>query len=324
MALFLGVARKLAVVFVALSGFGWVACTVGCVCFIANVATYPTRLRTFIYATSEPYKYYSAIVIGVIVCIGAVIQAASWRRWSAIAGTVTALLSVKYLATIGYVLHSTGIDITLQSREVHYWDYLMFIGGLVSCFFWAFVLMLWPFYSNPPSQDGDRDTTRAKLFKGAARKVAIIFIFLSIVGWVFTCVGMTHSLEDIYPFYYSVGLMGSLTYIAALIHAGSWKGVSKVMGATAAFLSVIYITAVGFITVYVGMQMYQIDHNESPYNPGVPSWMKWQFSGGIISCFFWAIVLMLWPWYSHTSTVSSTDVETQPLITTARQSIHQC
>ena len=326
MALFLGVARKLAVVFVALSGFGWVACTVGCVCFIANVATYPTSLRTSIYATSEPY--YSAIVIGVIVCIGAVIQAALWRRWSAIAGTVTALLSVKYLATIGYVLHSTGFDITLQSREVHYWDYLMFIGGLISCFFWAFVLMLWPFYSNPP-QDGDRDTTRAKLFKGAARKVAIIFILLSIVGWVFTCVGI--GLAPWYPLGYpswSICLMGPLTYIAALIHAGSWKGVSKAMGAAAAFLSVIYITAVGFITVSVGMQMYRIDHNESPwpyvYNAGVPSWMKWRFSGGIILCFFWAIVLMLWPWYSHTSTVSSTDVETQPLITTARQSIHQC
>ena len=295
-----------------------------------SLRTLATSLRTFIYATSKPY--YSAIVIGVIVCIGAVIQAALWRCWSAIAGTVTALLSVVYLATIGYVLHSTGIDITLQLREAqtpaHYWDYLMFIGGLVSCFFWAFVLMLWPFYSNPP-QDGDRDTTRAKLFKGAARKVAIIFIFLSIVGWVFTCVGMTCSIENLDLFddpNWSVSLMGPLTYIAALIHAGSWKpGVSKAMGATAAFLSVTYITAVGFITVYVGTQMYRIDHNESPFNnAGVPSWMKWQFLGGIISCFFWAIVLMLWPWYSHTSTVSSTDVETQPLITTARQSIHQC
>ena len=318
MALFQGVARKLAVFFVALSGFGWVVCTVGCVCFIANTAsTYPT---------SEPY--YSAIVVGVMVCIGAVIQAALWRRWSAIAGTVTALLSVKYLATIGYVLHSTGIDITLQSREVHYWDYLMFIGGLVSCFFWAFVLMLWPFYSNP-RQDGDQDTTKAELLKGAARIVAIIFILLSIVGWLFTCAGLGLKYPydtDIYPYDYFcqrvVGPVGTVTYIAALIHAGTCmcKGVSKAMGATAAFLSVIYITAVGFITVSVGIEIHQ---NEWPNN-SVPSWMKWQFSGGIISCFFWAIVLMLWPWYSHTSTVSSTDVETQPLITTARQSIHQC
>lgn len=80
---------------------------VGCVCFIANTAsTYPT---------SEPY--YSAIVVGVMVCVGAVIHAALWRCWSAIAGTMTALLSVKYLASIGFVLHSTGIRM-LQPREV--------------------------------------------------------------------------------------------------------------------------------------------------------------------------------------------------------------
>ena len=120
-------------------------------------------------------------------------------------------------------------------------------------------------------------------------------------------------------------LMGPLTYIAAMIHAGSWKGVSKAIGATAAFLSVIYITALGSITVSVGMQIYWIDHKESAWHwNNVPSWMKLQFLGGIILCFFWAIVLMLWPWYSHTYTVISTDVETQPLITTSRKSVHQC
>ena len=127
-----------------------------------------------------------------------------------------------------------------------------------------------------------------------------------------------------YP-YWSVALMGPLTYIAAMIHAGSWKGVSKAIGATAAFLSVIYITALGSITVSVGIKIYRIDHKDMPlYYNSVPSWMKLQFSGGVISCFFWAIVLMLWPWYSHTYTVISTDVETQPLITTSRKSVHQC
>ena len=191
-----------------------------------------------------------------------------------------------------------------------------------------FVLMLWPFYSNPP-QDGNRDAIRAKMFKGVARKMAILFILLSVAGWIviFVGLGLGHS-DMVYPSdypYWSVALMGPLTYIAAMIHAGSWKGVSKAIGATAAFLSVIYITALGSITVSVGMQIYWIDHKESAWHwNNVPSWMKLQFLGGIILCFFWAIVLMLWPWYSHTYTVISTDVETQPLITTSRKSVHQC
>ena len=293
---FHGVARKVAVLFAALSGIGWVACVVGCVADLVAGAN----------PTSEPY--YAAIVVGIMVYVGAVIQAALWRCWSAIAGTVTALLSVMYLAATGFVLLYKGTYI-LHWRYpgemvVTHYDYLMFIGGLVSCFFWAFVLMLWPFYSNPP-QDGNRDATRAKMFKGVARKMAILFILLSVAGWivVFVGLGLCHWADYLY---WSMALMGPLTYIAALIHAWPWKGVSKAMGATAAFLSVVYITALGSITVSVGMQIYWIDHKESAWHwNNVPSWMKLQFLGGIILCFFWAIVLMLWPWYSHTYTQSS-------------------
>ena len=135
--------------------------------------------------------------------------------------------------------------------------------------------------------------------------MAILFILLSVAGWivVFVGLGLCHWADYLY---WSMALMGPLTYIAALIHAWPWKGVSKAMGATAAFLSVVYITALGSITVSVGMQIYWIDHKESAWHwNNVPSWMKLQFLGGIILCFFWAIVLMLWPWYSHTYTQSS-------------------
>ena len=132
---FHGVARKVAVLFAALSGIGWVACVVGCVADLVAGAN----------PTSEPY--YAAIVVGIMVYVGAVIQAALWRCWSAIAGTVTALLSVMYLAATGFVLLYEGTYILhwrypgeIEIVVTHYYDYLMFIGGLVSCFFWALIL----------------------------------------------------------------------------------------------------------------------------------------------------------------------------------------
>ena len=52
---FHGVARKVAVLFAALSGIGWVACVVGCVADLVAGAN----------PTSEPY--YAAIVVGIMV-----------------------------------------------------------------------------------------------------------------------------------------------------------------------------------------------------------------------------------------------------------------
>ena len=42
--------------------------------------------------TSEPY--YAAIVVGIIVYVGAMTQAALWRCWSAVVGTVHELPKV--------------------------------------------------------------------------------------------------------------------------------------------------------------------------------------------------------------------------------------
>ncbi len=320
---FVGFARKLALVLIILSAVGWLLFVVGFGLqkfLLEGHHHYPQDIPNWITAFLGPVLYVSGLAHA----------AGRWKSLSAVAGIAAVCFGVTYLVADGYVVVQRAIEVhedyDAHSRketdhlDVPTWTKLQLSGGLIAGFSWAAVLlMIWPRFATlsslPPAQPElpPAETERVVLFAGYARKAAVPCIVISAVAWLLFLVGVTleddntsHRLLAVTDVslgfsYWAVCLVGAPMYVAALSHAAfSQKQPSVLVGALTAILSTLYVTSLGYVLTHSGKAVTHCRRHLrfNTWAEREVSSLCFQFDGGLISGFFWAISVALWPYYS--------------------------
>ena len=311
--LFNGKARQIAIIPIVLSGIGWIIYAVG--------FGLECRNRGTLLIGPDYYPWWAVNTITPAVLLGALIHAALWGMLSSIVGAVTVFLSVTALTAMGFLLYNTGLSIFEDTTTGSYWIYLQFGGVLMSGVFWAIAFSLWPFYRYKETVYRT-DMHNDELFHGMVRKTTIPLLTLSALGWLLLMVGLglevsktvgvpvpvnTTELSQFptdYPYWVSC-LYGPLVYCGAFAHAALWKWQSSAVGAFTAVLSTVHFTAIGSLMHFYGNIIY---HN---ILPDIEYWIVVQFTGALISCFFWALEIAMWPFFSNLESLSSRYVSLQ-------------
>lgn len=190
-----------------------------------------------------------------------------------------------------YMYPTINSDPTLYPATV-----LLLTGGLVQGLCWLLVMMSSVFYryhSNTRRLASNHSNRRCSwAFYGAARKISVLPIILSLVGWsvLISRVPINNGFSAVV-----VITVASLLCVAMLLHALA----STISGVFACILSVTY-TSVTFVSLAILV----IDCDDySLCGSGVHTII----GGGVASYFFVSCVHSLWPFYLHYPSASEED-----------------
>lgn len=207
-------------------------------------------------------------------------------------------------------------------------DVLMLLGGLSSCISWTAVLMLWNFFvSNWEVNDsrtllrdddhvegslrrGNRNSKRAVPFAGVARKLAVVLLVAMVGSWCVFVLGI--DMKDttcslIYSSYsepalsfavWAVSTVGVLLVISAVMHAGTTRDASTVMGVFTSLLSSLFVVCMGHVTFGLGISLYDSCSEDFCSMASIHRYELYQLFGGLGTLVCWACVCALWPFYS--------------------------
>ena len=152
--LFMGIARKVGVVFLLLNAACW--------CVFVTGVDKQVQINSTAHGLPElgavglglPFDTWSASVIGILLVLSALLHAGANGKASALMGVMASILSMLYLVCMGHIVFTISIDMharcavfgacspsDVPSHELYQW-----CGGVGGCVSWAWVLALWPFY----------------------------------------------------------------------------------------------------------------------------------------------------------------------------------
>jgi hypothetical protein len=318
-----GIARKVSFVFIGFSFLGWLLLIAGNRKeFISSDEEDDYDYNDYDDDTYDVLVFFpllAAIIVGLFLHIMAVVHALLWEMYSAFAASITAVLSTLYLVAVGHLMVVMGISINgdLQTpNDVK----LAFAGSFLTTLFWAVHLAFWPWFNKDryraavggtvtiwPSQEESRIAIRhMKIAVGIVRKVSLIFVGLSFIGWIVFVAGFGTFRDKDYvsantPNYYSfwVGsVVGPFLHILGVIHSLLWGFPGSVVGSVTAVISVMYLTGVGFVIIFIGIVI------DGDFNTDDGTTLL--FAGGLISTVFWGIYMALWSWFTDKEAVRET------------------
>jgi hypothetical protein len=320
-----GIARKVSFVFIGFSFLGWLLLIAGNRKeFISSDEEDDYDYNDYDDDTYDVLVFFpllAAIIVGLFLHMMAVVHALLWEMYSAFAASITAVLSTLYLVAVGHLMVVMGISINhdLQTQnDVK----LAFAGSFLTTLFWAVHLAFWPWFNKDryraavggtvtiwPSQEESRIAIRhMKIAVGIVRKVSLIFVGLSFIGWIVFVAGFGTS-RDKYLFtvimdyfgYYSfwaASVVGPFLHILGVIHSLLWGFPGSVVGSVTAVVSVMYLTGVGFVITFFGILL------AGDFN--IDDGITLLFAGGLISTVFWGIYMALWSWFTNKEAVQET------------------
>ena len=277
------------------------------------------------------FPYYVILAGGPLVFLFGLLHTFLPSIASSILGFVSAFVSSIFFACVGWAVYFGGLYfrhvISLNLSTVDTKTVLIFSGAFFSLLCWCFLMMLSVSfdYRSSPNTHGlanyneifNADRQESSRFQnvpftpGLARIFSLPFIFMSAVSWCVFLVGVVRlpNLDSQYhrtqqssfefSFYGSM-VAGPLLYLAALLHAGCFRGASTVMGVFTSILHTIYFVLMGYNVTELGRFIYFTcqDSSQPLVNcSAVDINVIYIFTGGAGSLLFWAFVLALWPFY---------------------------
>ena len=320
MLFFHGICRKAAIVPLTALLVGWVVYLVGFGLFIHQQDDSNRN-------TINNLPLYLAVATPLPLVILAGVHAALSGIPSSIFGLLSAILSVVFVTSTGYVLYGCAQTLYIY---VNYPDsdsldvncVLMFTGSFLSCLSWVSILVMWQGYIYTPHQnyynldeideDGTINSPRplpktSALFLGITRKLAVLFLVLETGSWCVLVKGVNDEIrnnnlsspffqelayEAALPFDIWVGsVVGAILVISALFHAAKS---SALMGTLVSLLSVLFLVCTGSLVFGMATELNFIHKNGIKFQ----DYQMYQLGGGVGCCIFWACVVALWPFYS--------------------------
>lgn len=332
MKVFHGFCRKFSVLAVLLFFVGWIVYLVG---FLKRMIK-PTALLP----RWDNYPSIIAAGVGPVFILTALLQSCLGGTASAFMGSLTAVASVIFLVSLGNSSITSAqtlyhFNSTAESTSTLYVSSTL-VGSILCGLGITLLLSLWGFYKDTSEEqhghiilhedtDGEEMVShhsspadmvcKTTCFFGWARKVSVLCLLFSFLGWCVMVGGHYHRINSIPEEsrysndlltmdlgQWGASVLTPLLLLFALLQACLSGFSSSVVGVINSILNGIVLTSIGYYMVHdIGQWLKEECEHDCNYTLPQNAAALAEIVGSFMTCFFWSSVLGLWPFYRRYS-----------------------